>query len=61
MNPDLIGASYALKDGDLAMYDHIMSGRKSVDLEDLMKMGDDSATIAKDNEKNWVNSDSELQ
>ena len=44
LNPDLIGASYALKDGDLAMYDQIMSGRKSVDFEDLMKVGDDAGT-----------------
>ena len=43
------------------MYDNIMSGRKSVDLEDLMKMGDDAAAIAEDNQKIWVNSDSELQ
>ena len=38
MNPELIGASHALKQGDLAMYDQIMSGRKPINVEDLMKM-----------------------
>lgn len=58
LNPELIGASHALKQGDLAMYDQIMSGRKAINVEDLMQI--DAEVPGNDLKLDQINSDSEL-
>lgn len=57
LNPELIGASHALKDNDLVLYDQIMSGKKSINVEDLMKLDIEAAG---GKTEDIVDSDSEM-
>ena len=58
MNPELIGASHALKQGDLAMYTQIMDGKKAINVEDLMQI--EAEETGKGLKLDEINSDSEL-